>query len=263
MTIPIELVAADIDGCFSLGGRLPIDLHLCGRARAWNERSAVDALTPPLVFCTARPLSYVQCLHQATGARLPSIAECGAVMWDPRDYLWKVHPDYTEEHRRHFREAYDQAWAELHSPDEGLCVEPDKFCQLTVYPVRPMTMEGLLERIAPFAARWDGRLVLDATHSVINFLPPGINKGSGLLWLARETGIDPSRIVGIGDAVSDWDFMAECGTSAAPSNARPELLERCDWRLEGGPVDCIDEVYARIAAINRPPAGTTPLRSPR
>ncbi|MBI5154939.1 HAD hydrolase family protein [Candidatus Poribacteria bacterium] len=255
-TKPIRLIVADIDGCFTQGGRFSIDLELCARVRAWNEASSSDPAVPALVFCTGRPLPYVLCMHQLTGSRLPSLAECGAVLWCPVTRRHHLHPSYTLEDQRHYAELRLHAEAELLGRDDRVVVEAGKFSQLTVYPLPPLTMPELVERVREFAARWHEHFTVDYTHAVINFLPHGINKGTGLEWLAGFCGVPADQMAGIGDSESDWDFMGRCRLSAAPVNGRPELREKVDWALESGPGACIAEVYERVIEWNRARATT-------
>lgn len=248
----IKLIVADIDGCFTHGGRAPLDLDLLAEVRRWNEESRTDATVPALVFCTGRPLPYVQAMHQAAGIHhLPSLAECGAVMWCPRTRRHLEHPAFGPVERRHFHELSAHAEEELLGGDGLISIEAGKFCQLTLFPIPPLTMSEMLARVEVFAARWSERFVVDRTLAVVNFLPPAINKGTGLEWLASREGIALSEMIGVGDSASDWDFMGRCGISAAPANAVPELKAKSTWVLESGPVDCIREVHARAVQLNK------------
>lgn len=247
---PIRLIVADVDGCVSAGSRYPLDLELCQKAREFNERSKTDPLVPALSFCTARPLPYVECLHQAMGSHMPSLAECGVVMWRPDMRRHVLHPEYTAAHLRHFEELRNQARKEFPENDTGICIEEGKFCQLTLYPRPPMTMEEMLGPVQQFARRHHETFSVEYTHHVVNFLPPGIDKGSGLLWLCEQTGLSPGRILGVGDAAADWEFMQHCALTAAPKNAVPLIRERATWNLDTGPARCILDAYERVLQHN-------------
>lgn len=255
---PIDLIVADIDGCFTAGGKSFYNLDVCAKVRAWNEAAEWDASVPRIVFCTARPLPYVQCIHQVTGSKLPSVAECGALMWDPRTLRTHVNPAYTEADRRRFQELTAQAQETLVSHARGIIREEGKVCQLTLYPRRPMTIEELARRSVEFAKPWKKTIRVDATHSVVNFLPKCIDKGVGLKWLASFLGIPLSHVAGLGDADSDWDFLQYCGVSASPMNGRDLVRSRVDWRLESGPAECIVEFFERVIAHNRARTRATP-----
>jgi hydroxymethylpyrimidine pyrophosphatase-like HAD family hydrolase len=55
------------------------------------------------------------------------------------------------------------------------------------------------------------------------FLPPGIDKASGLRAGLRQLGVDPGACVGMGDAENDICFVEACGLVVAPANAIADL----------------------------------------
>jgi len=55
------------------------------------------------------------------------------------------------------------------------------------------------------------------------FLPPGIDKASGLRAGLHRLGIDPRVCVGMGDAENDICFVEVCGLVVAPANAIADL----------------------------------------
>lgn len=75
-------------------------------------------------------------------------------------------------------------------------------------------------------------------HAILNkgdlmVLPAGVNKASGLRAVLPEFGLEPSAVVGVGDAENDAAFLDICGCSVAVANALPSLKERVDWVTEG------------------------------
>jgi hydroxymethylpyrimidine pyrophosphatase-like HAD family hydrolase len=55
------------------------------------------------------------------------------------------------------------------------------------------------------------------------FLPPGIDKASGLRAGLHRLGVDPRECVGLGDAENDLCFVEVCGLVVAPANAIADL----------------------------------------
>ncbi len=251
----IELIVADIDNTFTGGGRSFLDLNVCARVAELNRASESDPSIPALVFCTGRPLSYVQCLQQACGSLMPSIAEFGAVLWCPKSQTHAVHPHYTKEMRQHYLELLEHAEREFHTTPCAVLIEAGKFCQMTLMPRHPATVEDLVNRAEEFARHWEQKFVVDRTPAVLNFMPPEINKGSGIEWLAEYTGVPLDRIAGIGDSDCDWRFLEKCAVSGAPSTARQLVRESCNWALESGPGDCVVEFYERVIERNRKDEG--------
>jgi hydroxymethylpyrimidine pyrophosphatase-like HAD family hydrolase len=57
----------------------------------------------------------------------------------------------------------------------------------------------------------------------VDIVLDGIDKGAGVEWLARETGIPLAHIAGIGDSSGDLPFLRRVGSSAAPANATDDV----------------------------------------
>lgn len=64
-------------------------------------------------------------------------------------------------------------------------------------------------------------------------LPPGVDKGSGLLAALGEMGTTAAETVGVGDAENDVDFLQRCGRSVAVGNALPAVKACCDMVTRG------------------------------
>ncbi|MEQ8821296.1 MAG: HAD hydrolase family protein [Sumerlaeia bacterium] len=250
---PIELIVADIDGCLTGGGRSLVDLDMARRLRQWQLQAAEgDPAIPRLVFNTGRPLAYVLALVQTFDVRLPSLAECGLVMWIPEERRSALHPDYDERRRGLFRDLMADAEEEfMAGADSIVHFEAGKFSQLTLLAKDPHRSRDVAEAARDFLARWEEHFAAELTPAVLNLLPRGLHKGSGLDWLADVTGIAPERMAGIGDNLGDLEFMEKCGFSACPNNAREGVIARCDWVLDSGPAACMVELYERAIAHNR------------
>lgn len=70
---------------------------------------------------------------------------------------------------------------------------------------------------------------------------PGISKKQAVAEIAEKEKINPSEILAVGDSVSDWQFMEQCGFKAAMGNAQEDLKKLVDIKKEfgfiGGSVD--------------------------
>jgi hydroxymethylpyrimidine pyrophosphatase-like HAD family hydrolase len=87
-------------------------------------------------------------------------------------------------------------------------------------------------------------------------LPSGVNKASGLRAALADLGIDPSEVVGVGDAENDHSLLGACGLGAAVANAVSALKKHADLvmgRPRGaGVVELIDQMLATDLADVRP-----------
>ncbi|HSU66614.1 MAG TPA: HAD family hydrolase [Tepidisphaeraceae bacterium] len=84
---------------------------------------------------------------------------------------------------------------------------------------------------------------------VLEVFDPAVNKWEGVLHIARRHGIDPQRIVAIGDDVNDLPMIRNAGLGVAMGNARPEV-KAVAGRVIGanhdeGLADFLDELVDR------------------
>lgn len=83
-------------------------------------------------------------------------------------------------------------------------------------------LEGLRDRLT--ILRYDDRHV--------DIMKKGVSKGNGIRRLAAKLGIDPLKIMVIGDGVNDIEMMREVGMAVAVGNASPVLKEAADYVCE-------------------------------
>ena len=67
-----------------------------------------------------------------------------------------------------------------------------------------------------------------STAIILEVLPPDVNKGSGLSWLANHLGIALEDVVVIGDAMNDLSMFEVAGKKIAMENGHPLLREMSD-----------------------------------
>ncbi len=81
---------------------------------------------------------------------------------------------------------------------------------------------------------------------ILEVFPPGVNKFTGLLWLARHLGLDPDRIAAIGDQVNDTPMLEGAACGIAMANAAPEARAAADHvtlsNAEDGVAHAIDRI---------------------
>lgn len=62
---------------------------------------------------------------------------------------------------------------------------------------------------------------------------PGISKKSAALTIARHTGIPLAQTLGVGDGLTDWNFLEVCGFASAMGNASEDLKKLVAGRPKG------------------------------
>ena len=87
------------------------------------------------------------------------------------------------------------------------------------------TMHHFAAVVAPeHAARWGGG---DAAH-ILEIFDAQANKWSAIRHLARERGIDETRIAAIGDEINDLSMITGAALGVAMGNARAEIKDAAD-----------------------------------
>jgi phosphoglycolate phosphatase len=63
----------------------------------------------------------------------------------------------------------------------------------------------------------------------IHITDPSVNKGSSVIKVAADIGVNPREILAVGDSENDIEFLSAAGVKVAVSNANPELKEIADY----------------------------------
>ena len=105
-----------------------------------------------------------------------------------------------------------------HTVRVGICAEPAE-----VQRVRGDLIRRFGERVVCLS------LFVPAYNvEVMEVFDPAVNKWEGVLHVAKNHGIDPTRIVAIGDDVNDITMIRGAGLGVAMGNARPEIQAIAD-----------------------------------
>lgn len=72
---------------------------------------------------------------------------------------------------------------------------------------------------------------LDVSYSSNRYLEfnyKGVNKGNGLLWLAKKLNIKPEETIAIGDNFNDLSMIRAAGLGVGVANTNEEMKDKCD-----------------------------------
>lgn len=89
----------------------------------------------------------------------------------------------------------------------------------------------------------DGVTTTYSSNRYLELCPAGVDKGAGLLALARHLGVDPAETIGMGDSANDLGMIRAAGLGVAVSNATEEALDAADYRAASS---CDDGVLGEI-----------------
>jgi Cof subfamily protein (haloacid dehalogenase superfamily) len=73
-------------------------------------------------------------------------------------------------------------------------------------------------------------LAVVASHPVlVEALPRGLNKATGLAWLAESLGVTQAEVMAMGDNDNDAEMLRWAGLGVAMADSSPAALAQADW----------------------------------
>lgn len=251
MTLPL-LIATDVDGTL-----LDPDEKVTARTRA-AVRAAVDAGTT-FVLATGRPPRWVAPVVDGLGFAPMAVCANGAVVYDAEtdrvlsartlsveslaelaEIATRVIPGAGLAVERVGRSAHDTATPQfVSSPGyEHAWLNPDNtevsIEDLLSAPAVKLLIRKAGAQSADMAAALTeavsryGDLTYSTNNGLIEVLPIGLSKATGVDEVAGPLGITAADIVAFGDMPNDVPMLAWAGHGVAMGNAHPEAVAAAD-----------------------------------
>ena len=246
------LIATDVDGTL-----IDDDENVTARTRS-VVRAAVDAGTR-FVLATGRPPRWVQPIVDQLGFAPMAVCANGAVIYDPAtdrivsartlstdelgelaEIATRVIPGAGLAVERVGQSAHDAATPQFVSspgyehawlnPDntevsvEDLLSAPAVKLLIRKAGARSADMAEVLARHVGLA----GDLTYSTNNGLIEVVPLGVSKATGIDEVARPLGIDAADIVTFGDMPNDIPMLGWAGLGVAMGNAHPEAIAAAD-----------------------------------
>lgn len=244
----IRLAAFDLDGTVMDGAQ-----HISPRVRAAlaaaQARGVIVTLATGRMFSTVLPYArdlqiaapliacqggWIQWPHAETPLRrisLPlEIAREGLALAEAAGWHTVLYAD-GEIYLRELREA-PQFYEALLGLERGMVPDweqvldhhtPDKI----LFVAAPEDIPAMGEQLRTV---FEGRAQIFRSHArFIEIVPLGVDKGSGLAWLATHLGIPREEVFAMGDQENDIPMVAWAGVGVAIGNAIPALQAVADW----------------------------------
>ncbi len=248
MTLPL-LIASDVDGTL-----LDADEKVSSRTRA-AVRAAVDA-GARFVLATGRPPRWVHPVVDALGFEPMAVCANGAVIYDPAtdrivsartlsvdelgelaEIATRVIPGAGLAVERVGRSAHDAATPQfVSSPGyEHAWLNPDNtevsVEDLLGAPAIKLLIRKAGARSSDMAATLakhvglQGDITYSTNNGLIEVVPLGISKATGVEEVARPYEITAEDVVAFGDMPNDIPLLRWAGLGVAMGNAHPEAIE--------------------------------------
>jgi Cof subfamily protein (haloacid dehalogenase superfamily) len=263
------LVATDVDGTL-----LDDDEKLSARTRS-AVRAVVDA-GAQFVLATGRPPRWVKPIVDQLGFAPMAVCANGAVIYDPStdriiaartlsadalgqlaEIATRVIPGAGLAVERVGRSAHDAATPQfVSSPGyEHAWLNPDNtevsVEDLLSAPAVKLLIRKSGARSADMAAELarhiglEGDITYSTNNGLIEIVPLGISKATGIEELARPLGIGAADVVAFGDMPNDVPMLGWAGLGVAMGNAHPDAVEAADEVTATNVEDGVAQVLER------------------
>ncbi len=215
----------DVDGCILSTTGDVSSLYYYALIELYRYvMEANEGRFPTIMLCSGRDRNYIEAVAFMIG--LPdslSVIESGIALFNPTTKKLIVNPALTPETKRTFREIAEKQIPRILKRLPGLFLYPGNMINVAIereygsdasieeaYESLKRELENLIEK---------GVIEIHHSDSAVDISPRGIDKASGIKFLAELTGINPMQIVGIGDTNGDAPMMELVGYVGCPTNA--------------------------------------------
>ncbi|MCG7594710.1 HAD family hydrolase [Mycobacterium sp. PSTR-4-N] len=265
-----ELVATDVDGTL-----LDEDETVSPRTRE-AVRAVVDS-GARFVLATGRPPRWITPIVDQLGFAPMAVCANGAVIYDPSvdriisartlsadqlaqlaEIAARVIPGAGLAVERVGRSAHDAATPQfVSSPGyEHAWLNPDNtevsLADLLSAPAVKLLIRKAGARSADMAAALiehvgaAGDITYSTNNGLIEIVPTGISKATGIAELSAPLGIDAAQIVTFGDMPNDVPMLAWAGLGVAMGNAHPDAVAAADEVTATNAEDGVARVLERF-----------------
>jgi hydroxymethylpyrimidine pyrophosphatase-like HAD family hydrolase len=241
-----DAVICDIDGCLGDEHGNPMDLEPLAEIAAWNRAAERDRDRPVVVPCSGRPISYVEAIGRHIACTtLPIIGEMGAWLFFPDVNRHELDPAIASEHRAAVLEL--EAFGRETLASEGVTMQPGKAASVTFWHADTEHLRSIVfPRVKQLVEDRGWPFRVSMTWLYINCDLTFVSKGSAIDRFCAHTGIDPARLAGIGDTMSDLAIREKVAWFGCPANAQDQIKSHADAVSEfaeaRGVVDLLDRL---------------------
>jgi hydroxymethylpyrimidine pyrophosphatase-like HAD family hydrolase len=242
-SFPIKLIIFDIDGVLTKGETKALDHELLKCLAGLNRDARHNSHLPGVTLCSGRAAPYVELMTQAIDGFLPAVFENGAGLYIPDSYSFIPHP--LLKHHFSMQAVKHRIQTEL-IDSKFAFFQPGKEYTLTVFTTDPSDISKLQDEVERVLGPLCSRVDLVNSPSCLNILPRGLNKGSGIQFLASQTGIEVGSMLGVGDSDNDVPFLTLVGYNAAPANANAMVKSLVQYISPQAHVDGVRDIIAHF-----------------
>lgn len=204
----IKALAIDIDGTITDNTR-----KLCINAIKSMRKAEEEGI--PIILVTGNIVAYTRAISFSIGTSGGMVCENGGVIYS--NHKVKVVADINKA-----KNAYEY----LKNNPVTKNIKKVPFAELRLSEVTLIKTDET-ELIKELLKNHD--IEIYDTKFALHLTDPNVSKGSSLMLVANDLGINMDEIMGIGDSENDLSFLKEVGFSVAVSNADEKIKEITDY----------------------------------
>lgn len=223
-----KLIVTDIDGCIGRGEGQPYELETLAHLARMNRAAQQDWTGMAVTLCSGRPAAYVDAMMQVINGFLPAVYENGAGLYFPKGYRFVWNPAIPAAARRTLVQTRELLDAAIVRPGVGY-FQPGKEMSLTLLAMPGYSLDQVGHAVRTALEGKNLPCITEISVSTVEIRLPGLDKGTGVKWLASEIGISLTEMVGVGDARGDLVFLNLLGASGTPANAEDDVKAAADY----------------------------------
>jgi HAD superfamily hydrolase (TIGR01484 family) len=218
----IKLIVADIDECITPFWKNHIDLVSMAKLQEYCLKLHSDVGLPKVVLNSGRQVPYAEMVVQMLGifSDYPSVLESGVMLYYPKTRKVIINPNISAE--------VIDGFVKIHPiisnlVKQGANREVGKEVCDSLNPPVGQNIEEFFKKVhGELSYFWEWTSI---THSktAVDITPKGMNKGSAVNILEKETPFKREEMLAIGDSESDLDIMKLVGFVACPANANENV----------------------------------------
>jgi len=224
----IKLILIDLDDCLlPTDGKFSSDYFSGLPKVAHYVEKANEGKIPKIGFCTGRDRNYVEAVAFSIGRPNSwSVIESGIALFNPTTKEMVFNPALTPEVKEAFAVIRRERLPQILQKLPELFEYPGNIINIALerqYGV-DLNIEECYERVRQELSDLEAQGLVIIHHSTIavDISPQGIDKASGVRFLAEKTGIGFAQMLGIGDSQGDFPMLNLVGQVGCPSNASEE-----------------------------------------
>ncbi|WP_190973012.1 HAD family hydrolase [Bifidobacterium rousetti] len=156
-----------------------------------------------------------------------------------------MHPGYGGDWWRVLEDAKAEAWLDKVPLGE---LVPGSKCTFFAPSSSRLTLDDIREAVGPSLKIVSGSMGLEAPTNGEG-MTPGVNKGTGLRYVADLYGVDIADTVAIGDSENDTEMIETAGVGVAMGNATDGIKSVADWVTTAVDDDGIAHAFEHLGLI--------------